>query len=168
MRATHPFHIADLATFLEGRWHLVRWVQPAGDAPAGHFHGGATFSAREPTVLDYFEQGELTIGGRVLEARRQLVYRLLTPSSAEVRFANGAYFHALNLSSGSARASHRCASDFYFGRFLVVSKDVLVVCWRVIGREKSFASTARCTRLEDGSGAALAFRSPAARSKETA
>jgi Family of unknown function (DUF6314) len=142
-----PVPIADLAAFLAGRWRIDRRL----DALAGaHFSGEAVCRRSRIGFLSYSEHGTLTLGGKRLEAGRDLVYRLLTSSSAAVYLTDGSFFHPLDLSSGYKRVRHLCEADTYIGQFLVVSFDEYCVEWHVRGPRKSYTSRSRFERLRRG------------------
>lgn len=149
--AAQELPIDDLGGFLTGRWQIDRRIDHAVDGSAARFSGVADFSPRAPGVLVYFEKGDLRIGGRVLEARRELAYRFTTFASAAVYFGDGSFFHSLDLSAGHDRVRYRCGADRYVGHFLAVSSETLRVDWHVSGPVKSYRARSLFARLATGS-----------------
>ena len=53
-----------------------------------------------------------------------------------MRFADGRFFHGLDLRSGRHIADHPCSADLYRGDFTVRDADHWRVVWRVRGPAK--------------------------------
>lgn len=95
-----------------------------GDAAAG-------------AALLHVEEGELMWGGAAPQpASRTLRLRPRPDGTAEVDFADGRYFHDLDLRSGRWTTVHPCAADRYEGTFTAVAADEWHLEWRVAGPAK--------------------------------
>ncbi|MVO90200.1 hypothetical protein GPA10_36975 [Streptomyces sp. p1417] len=164
---TGPVHaVPDVLAFLLGDWRVERTVRDfagaaAGGAAAGpvegHFSGTTRFTPLDGTgpVRDaagagllHHESGTFTWHGVARPAERTL--RFLPGGRAgtvAVHFADGRFFHDLDLRSGRHTADHPCARDLYRGTFEVYDADHWRTRWRVAGPAKDLLLTTDCTRL---------------------
>ncbi|MEU6773914.1 DUF6314 family protein [Streptomyces sp. NPDC046759] len=129
--------VADVLAHLAGRWRVERDVRDLASGERGHFRGMTVFGSLEGGGLLHEESGTFTWQGVARPATRTL--RFLpgpTPGSADVRFADGRPFHALDLGSGRYVAEHPCAADLYLGEFTVLDADRWHTVWRVGGPAK--------------------------------
>jgi hypothetical protein len=149
----HLLPIADLFLFLTGRWRVERRVDAVGDGLGAEFSGVVAFHRSAAETLVCIERGDLAIGNRLLEARRALIYRRVAAPSAHVYFADGSFFHALDLSTGVHHVRHRCGADSYSGHFVALSWSTLLVDWDVTGPAKSYTSRTLLTRFDEESPA---------------
>jgi hypothetical protein len=132
---THAYPVADLCSFLAGRWDIDRRIV---DGPRGHegrFVGVGWFR-REDGDLRYEERGWLRMGGHELRAGRGLRLRLHDDGQADVAFPDDSPFHRLDLRSGCWHVTHDCGSDRYLGSYLVLSPSVWEMTWTVAGPDK--------------------------------
>ncbi|MFF4287724.1 DUF6314 family protein [Streptomyces sp. NPDC001633] len=129
--------VPDVAGYLAGRWSIERTVRDLRTGTEGRFHGTADFRP-DPAggALLHVEEGELTWDGTAYPASRTLRLRPRPDGSAEVDFADGRPFHALDLGTGHWNAVHPCAEDRYEGTFTVRSADEWHLEWRVTGPAK--------------------------------
>jgi hypothetical protein len=134
--------IADLRTFLEGRWSVDRDL--VDRERHGRFEGLATFT-RAGDGLVWDEVGEIDLDGHRGPARRRLEVQ---PAHGdwEVRFDDGRPFHALDLSTGRCVAEHDCGEDRYEGAFQVHGSDAFDVVWHVRGPAKAQRIVSRYRR----------------------
>ncbi len=143
----HP--VPDLWAYLPGTWRTERTVRDLATGDEGRFRGTTVF---EPSPgpeggLVQREDGDFVWQGVSRPAGRTL--RLLpgsTPGSADVRFADGREFHALDLSTGRFVAPHPCAADLYEGEFTVLDADRWRTVWRVRGPAKDLVLTTEYVR----------------------
>ncbi|MEU3857412.1 DUF6314 family protein [Streptomyces sp. NPDC028722] len=129
--------VADLLAHLAGRWRAERSVRDLASGDTGHFTGETVFGPLDGGGLLHTESGTFTWQGVTRPATRTL--RFLpgaTPGRADVRFADGRPFHALDLTSGRHVADHPCAADLYRGEFTVRDAGHWRTVWRVGGPAK--------------------------------
>jgi hypothetical protein len=149
----HP--VPDLWAYLPGTWRTGRTVRDLASGDEGRFDGVTVFepfaSPGSPGVpgagLTQREDGDFVWQGVSRPAGRTL--RLLpgpTPGTADVRFADGREFHALDLAAGRFTATHPCAADLYEGEFTVLDADRWRTVWRVRGPAKDLVLTTDYTR----------------------
>lgn len=135
MPATEPWPVADLGGFLRGRWRLERELIDRLADTCGRFVGLALFRPA-PEGLRYRERGRLRWQDRDCYGTRRYYYRLTAPDQAQVEFADGRPFHALDLRTGQWRCQHRCGADRYQGEFTVHRRDAWQMVWQVDGPRK--------------------------------
>ncbi|MEU7577653.1 DUF6314 family protein [Streptomyces sp. NPDC041068] len=135
---THP--VADALAHLAGTWHVERTVHDLTDGSEGLFTGTTFFSplpAPDTGALLHHESGTFTWHGTARPAERTL--RFLPggePGTVRVEFADGRFFHDLDLRTGRWTADHPCAADLYRGEFAVTDADHWSSRWRVGGPAK--------------------------------
>lgn len=131
-----PVHLVrDLRGFLVGAWELSRRLWDRRQGERGSFEGEARFEA-DGEALAYRESGRLRLGAHAGPAHRALLFAFPAPGLAQVRFPDGRFFHALDLSLGPFEAEHPCGADRYRGRFQAVGADAWRATWRVLGPNK--------------------------------
>lgn len=161
-RGRGRYPVADVAGYLSGCWSIERTVYDLRAGVQGSFRGTAGFrpdaaedcaaedGAGEDGSVDgrpgnavagpallHVEEGELMWGGGAAQpASRTLRLRPRPDGTAEVDFADGRYFHDLDLRSGRWTAVHPCAADRYEGTFTAVTADEWHLEWRVAGPAK--------------------------------
>jgi hypothetical protein len=134
--------VPDVLDHLAGRWRVRRGVRDLAGGNAGHFTGVTVFGPLDGGGLLHQESGTFTWQGVARPATRTL--RFLpgpSPSRADVRFADGRPFHALDLATGHFVADHPCAADLYRGEFTVRDADRWRSVWRVGGPAKDLLLT---------------------------
>ncbi|MFH8992222.1 DUF6314 family protein [Streptomyces sp. NPDC017940] len=110
--------------------------------------GSGPSPAAAPAGLLHHESGTFTWHGVARPAERTL--RFLpgaVPGTVAVHFADGRFFHDLDLRSGRHTADHPCARDLYRGAFAVYDADRWHTRWRVTGPAKDLLLTTDYTRL---------------------
>jgi len=127
--------IKDLRGFLAGSWRLTRALDDRRAGQLGRLEGAAVFTAADGDLL-YREEGRLTIGGHDGPALQSYRYAFPAPGRAAVSFADGRFFHDLDLTSGAWACRHDCGEDRYDGDFSVLGADRWRVVWRVTGPRK--------------------------------
>lgn len=137
--------INDLVAYLEGDWRIRRRVVDRRAMAVGRLIGAARFTPCASGLL-YEENGELRLGAHRGPAFQRLLYRLTAPAVAEVRFADGRPFHALDLSQGVATLRHDCAPDRYEGCWIARDGDRFTVRWAVAGPRKDQRIVSRYLR----------------------
>ncbi|WP_018549095.1 DUF6314 family protein [Streptomyces sp. LaPpAH-108] len=142
--AKGPHSVPDTLAHLAGRWRVTREVRDLASGETGRFEGTTVFAPLPdgaPGLL-HEESGEFTWQGVARPATRTL--RFLPgqePGTADVRFADGRPFHALDLRTGHDVAGHPCSADFYRGEFTVTDADHWRSVWRVGGPAKDLVLT---------------------------
>ncbi len=132
--------VADLRAFLLGTWRLSRSIDDRRTGQRGTFEGVAVFRP-EGAELSYREAGRLALGGFETLASRGYRYAFPAPGRAEVRFADGAPFHALELSAAAWDVAHPCGADLYRGTFRLAgagrwTASQWTAVWRITGPRK--------------------------------
>ncbi len=141
-----PYPIADLRAYLAGAWAVRRTLDDRRNGARGSFEGRATFMPGDENTLAYREEGRLALGGFETLAHQSYLYAFPVPHRAEVRFADGRPFHALDLRDGQWSAEHLCAADLYRGRFRAEGPDRWSVLWTVTGPRKDQSLESLFTR----------------------
>ncbi|MFK4068854.1 DUF6314 family protein [Streptomyces sp. NPDC029674] len=132
--------VPDVLTHLAGAWRVERTVRDLADGSEGRFTGTTLFSplpAPDTGGLLHHESGTFTWHGVARPAERTL--RFLPgeePGTARVEFADGRFFHGLDLRTGRWTTDHPCARDLYRGEFEVLDADRWRARWRVGGPAK--------------------------------
>lgn len=129
------FNINDLRVFLEGTWKLERRLDDRLGGDEGRLVGEARFAPRGDS-LAYGEEGLLTLGDHSGPAHQAYRYDFPAPGRAAVHFADGRFFHDLDLRRGLWHCTHLCGADRYDGEFAALGPDTLRVVWRVAGPRK--------------------------------
>lgn len=146
---TAPFHVHDLLEYLRGPWMFERKVFDMHTGKEVTARGVANFLdelMNGKPGLRYREDGELDLGGMVLQTEREYIYGFPADSLAEVRFADGRFFHVLDLSKGIVRVDHACGDDRYQGLFRALTEIAWLSVWRVDGPRKSQVITTHYIR----------------------
>ncbi|MCX3062498.1 DUF6314 family protein [Streptomyces beihaiensis] len=151
--------VSDVLAYLRGSWQVERTVRDLADDLTGTFCGAADFTADVTAdaagpggSLLHRESGTFTWRGTARPAERTL--RWLpgeAPGTAEAHFADGRFFHGLDLRTGHDVADHPCAADLYRGEFTVYGADRWRVVWRVRGPAKDLLLTTDHRRTADSS-----------------
>lgn len=131
---TYP--VADLCSFLAGRWDIDRRIV---DRPTGHegrYVGIGWFRPGDGD-LRYEERGWLRMGSHELSAGRDLHLRPRENGQADVAFADGSPFHRLDLRSGCWHVTHDCGADRYLGSYVVLSPVAWETTWTVTGPDQA-------------------------------
>jgi hypothetical protein len=142
--------VADLRSFLLGRWRLQRVITDELHRVTMSAEGHAVFEQRTPGTLHYVETGKLLVGEAPAGDIRQTYDYLIEPDAphrAQVCFSDGRPFHTLDLSTGEAKSvQHVCVRDLYVGDFVVMSGDRWRMQWRVTGPRKDHSIVSEFTR----------------------
>src|SRR3546814_2921742 len=109
------FQDSDLKAFRQGEWSLERRVQDRRAAQDGRLSGAAAFTADGSGLLCR-EEGRLAIGAHEGPALQSYRYVFSTAARAAVHFADGRFFHDLDLTAGAWRCTHLCDPDRYEDR----------------------------------------------------
>ncbi|MHB9754883.1 DUF6314 family protein [Streptomyces sp. BYX5S] len=144
--------VSDVLAFLAGRWRVERTVRDLAEDLTGVFRGTTVFTA-DGGGLVHFESGTFEWRGVVRPAERTLLYGPGEEAgTAVVRFADGRFFHGLDLRAGRHVADHPCSADLYRGEFTVYGDDRWRSVWRVKGPAKDLVLTTdyRADRSADG------------------
>ncbi|WP_320783326.1 DUF6314 family protein [Streptomyces sp. CRN 30] len=135
--------VRDVLAHLAGSWRVARTVRDLASGDEGRFEGTTVFRPLDDEDgLLHLESGTFTWQGVARRAERTL--RFLpggSPGTADVRFADGRFFHDLDLASGRYVADHPCAADLYRGEFTVRDADHWRTVWRVGGPAKDLLLT---------------------------
>ncbi len=148
--ATAPLNVQDLIGFLRGPWLFERKVFDGMREEEATASGTAKFVDEMMNAkpgLRYREEGQLELGDITVETEREYIYGFLADGGvAEVRFADGRFFHVLDLSKGMVRVEHQCGDDHYQGLFRVLTDQAWLSVWRVTGPRKSQVITTHFIR----------------------
>lgn len=129
--------VPDALTYLAGSWRVERSVRDLASGEEGVFSGTTVFGPLEDGGLLHHECG--TFVWREVPRPAERTLRFLpgsSPGTADVRFADGRFFHDLDLTSGRYLADHPCSADLYRGEFTVRDEDHWRAVWRVRGPAK--------------------------------
>ncbi|QDQ10529.1 DUF6314 family protein [Streptomyces spectabilis] len=146
------FPVPDALAHLAGEWRVERTVRDfaaGADGPAeGGFSGTTRFTPLPEGGLLHHESGTFTWRGIPRPAERTLRFLPGEPAGTVlVRFADGRFFHGLDLRTGRHTADHPCAADLYRGDFVVDDADSWRTRWRVRGPAKDLLLTTRYARV---------------------
>lgn len=145
-----PVHVHDLIAYLRGPWLYERKVFDATAEQEVTASGKVQFAdelTNGQPGLRYREDGEMEIDGIAVQTEREYIYGFLADGGvAEVRFADGRFFHVLDLSKGMVRVEHQCGDDTYQGLFRVLTDQAWLSVWRVTGPRKSQVITTHFIR----------------------
>lgn len=143
--APSPDHlpVPRVLAHLAGAWHVERTVRDLADGSEGHFAGTTLFTplpAPDLGGLLHQESGTFTWHGTARAAERTLRFLPGGPgtddATARVEFADGRFFHDLDLRTGHWTTDHLCVRDLYRGEFEVFDADHWRTRWRVGGPAK--------------------------------
>ncbi|MBO0714590.1 MAG: hypothetical protein J2P59_07520 [Acidimicrobiales bacterium] len=126
------YPVANLGSFLAGRWEIDRRIVDRPGAHEGRYVGVGWFLP-EDGGLRYEERGRLRTGSREVSAGRGLRLRLREDGQADVAFPDGSPFHGLDLRSGFWHVAHDCGCDRYLGSYVVRSPSAWETTWTVAG-----------------------------------
>ncbi|MEU1024575.1 DUF6314 family protein [Streptomyces sp. NPDC005904] len=155
MALHHP--VPEALAHLAGEWRVTRAVRDLAAGSEGRFTGTTRFTplpAPDGGGLLHHESGVFTWRGTARPAERTL--RFLpgeVPGTARVEFADGRFFHDLDLRSGHHMAEHPCAADLYRGVFEVYDADRWRTRWRVGGPAKDLLLVTDYVRVRAGAEA---------------
>ncbi|MGP3771078.1 DUF6314 family protein [Streptomyces sp. SDT5-1] len=140
--ADEVWPVSDALAFLAGRWRVERTVRDLADDLTGTFTGTTDFTAEGEGLL-HVESGTFEWRGTARPAERTLRYLPSpeVPGAAVVHFADGRFFHGLDLRSGHHVADHPCSADLYRGEFSAYDPDRWRTVWRVKGPAKDLLLT---------------------------
>lgn len=145
-----PVHISDLIGYLRGHWLFERKVFDATRNQEVTANGQAHYLDEMMNAkpgLRYREDGEVDLDGVSVQTEREYIYGFLADGGvAEVRFADGRFFHVLDLSKGMVRVEHQCGEDLYQGLFRVLTDQAWLSVWRITGPRKSQVITTHFIR----------------------
>lgn len=141
----HAGEVADLKSFLQGPWRVVRKMVDRRAGLSGRLDGVAAFEPAGAGLV-YRESGLLRLGGYEGRTARVYRYAFAAPGRAEVTFEDGKPFHVLDLTGGAWSAIHRCRDDLYRGAFRATAPDAWEAVWQVTGPRKDHTLTTRYRR----------------------
>nr|WP_203644425.1 DUF6314 family protein [Streptomyces sp. SID14478] len=138
--------------YLGGTWGVERTVRDLTDDVTGTFTGTTEFTPDDGGLL-HFESGAFLWRGTARPAERTLRYLPgEIPGTAVVHFADGRFFHDLDLRTGHHVADHPCSADLYRGEFTVSGADHWRTVWRVKGPAKDLVLTTDYHRAGSSGG----------------
>ncbi len=136
----------DLRAYFEGRWSLLRRIEDRCHGLTGTLLGEARFEDHAKG-LSYREAGRMRLGDYDGRCHQSYLYSFPDTGRVEVRFADGRFFHALDLTSGIAEAGHLCAQDRYRTQVELRGPHRWTSRWRVLGPAKDLLLTTWCVRI---------------------
>ncbi|MGA5282599.1 DUF6314 family protein [Streptomyces griseoincarnatus] len=129
--------VPDVLAYLGGAWRAERVVRDLANGDEGWFTGTVVFEPLgDGDGLLQRESGDFTWRGVTRPAEHTLRFLRGPDGTADVRFADGRFFHGLDLGSGRHIADHPCSADLYRGEFTVRDADHWRTVWRVRGPAK--------------------------------
>ena len=128
----------DLRGFLRGSWVFLRLLRDEATGGRGSFLGRADFTDA-PGGLDFREAGWMVLGDYQGHAERRYRFRFTGPWRAEVGFADGRPFHALELRGGETTVEHLCGNDLYRGRYRLAGDYRWRLDWQITGPRKDLS-----------------------------
>ncbi|MEV8568784.1 DUF6314 family protein [Streptomyces sp. NPDC051322] len=152
------YPVPDVLAYLAGAWRVERTVRDLASGSAGHFTGRTVFdppAGPDGGGLLHHESGTFTWQGTARPAERTLRFLPAQPDedgargTARVHFADGRFFHGLDLRSGHHIADHPCSADLYRGEFTAYAPGRWRSVWRVEGPAKDLLLTTEYTRERD-------------------
>jgi hypothetical protein len=146
-RETSFWPVADLRSFLLGRWRIDRSLLDRRHSIAGQLLGEAVFT-RNGRSLRYHEHGTVTFGAHHGSAEQTYHFEFSDDDGrACVYFDDGRAFHELDLPQGCALVSHVCNPDLYEGRFIALDARRWQSVWEVVGPRKDQSIVTLYTRI---------------------
>ncbi len=130
-----PLQVKDLKGFLYGAWRLERRIDDRRAGQQGGLSGTAVFETEGAGLL-YREEGRLILGGHDGPALQSYRYGFPAAGRAAVAFADGRFFHDLDLTGGAWACVHLCDPDRYDGEFTALDANCWRVVWKVTGPRK--------------------------------
>ena len=140
-----------LEDFFAGSWSYLRILDDRRLGTRGSILGHAGFEAAEAALL-YSERGHLSFAGSETIATRRYRYSFPEGQRAEVFFADGRPFHAMDLSRGEDYFTHDCPPDLYQGHCRLLDASSWQLSWRVTGPRKDLRLKTRYRRFADPQG----------------
>lgn len=134
-----------LACYFSGAWRITRRICDRLAGESGRVNGVVRF-APEADGLRYDETGEMRFGTYRGEVAQSYLFAFDGDAVANVRYADGRFFHRLDLSSGAADVAHHCGADLYRGRYRVLGADRWALSWQVTGPRKDYLMSTRYER----------------------
>ena len=138
----------DPCRYLRGRWSLLRRIEDRRRGLDGTLLGDASFDPYG-TGLRYHETGRLRFGDYEGRCHQAYLYGFPGDGRVEVRFADGRFFHTLDLTGGVGEAEHLCAQDRYSTRVELTAEHRWTSRWRVLGPTKDLLLTTWYLRIGD-------------------
>lgn len=143
-------------------WTVERMIEDFSTGLTGTFSGTVSFTTSFTTAqggpddgaLRCREQGTLrwaSESGRPAE-REYLWQPGAGRWNMNVHFADGRFFHPVNLHSGTAEAEHPCSPDLYRGAFQLEGPDAWSYRWRVTGPAKNLLLSTTLSRRQQPTG----------------
>jgi len=130
------YGVDDLADFLIGRWSVDRRVEDRLLNVKHHFSGVAEISYERDDIW-YRETGVFRVQGAELVSAQARRYVPQSSAVVDVYFADGRFFHNLDLRDGTWCCVHLCGSDRYEGETSAHDVDHWTTLWRVTGLQKN-------------------------------
>ncbi len=137
--------------YLAGTWHVARMVADRR-AQAEHRMIGAACYTPTADGLQYRETVRWTVNGQTFDAQREYTLVPTGPWRAELYFADGRFFHVLDLSAGAAEVAHACPPDHYAGWYVLDGPDTHRTGWTVTGPRKALSLVSTYTRQSGAAG----------------
>ena len=149
IRGRRRWPVARLRMYLAGAWRIHRSITDHRLNLMGVFVGIARFTPVDDN-LRCREVGTLSLGAYQGAAHRELSFVFRDDACADVLFADGRPFHALDLRNGIDRVVHHCGTDTYHGHFEALDAETLCVDWTVTGARKHQQLSAYYRRIDPG------------------
>ncbi|MEN3931803.1 DUF6314 family protein [Microvirga sp. W0021] len=138
-----------LPSFLTGQWQLQRlgWIGTGeGKRQIMRMSGQAEITETDDGLL-FSERGVMHFDEYHGSAERQYLFRPVNPTTMQVFFDDGRYFHEMAFSGKRADVYHMCMPDDYSGRYRILDQDSWCLNWRIIGPHKNSLISSRFQRI---------------------
>lgn len=141
-----------------GTWTLIREIEDRRIGTDGTLSGQVTIRGTA-TDCTYDETGLLRLGSaQPLTATRRYIWVEPGPETIEVRFADGRFFHRIDLRHPAAQAAHACAPDRYAVRYDFTAWPLWRSEWHVRGPHKNYRMTSAYRPAGQARGTAASRR----------
>jgi hypothetical protein len=121
---------------LQGHWSIERRITGSSEAS---FSGYGLFTYQRPSVLNYREEGRLSLNGGLYECRRSYVFQQLSSQCLAIYFPDGCEFVRLDFGQDlKSSGTHVCGADIYQVGYHFVNRDTLETQILVTGPAKNY------------------------------
>ncbi|WP_085784737.1 DUF6314 family protein [Candidatus Nucleicultrix amoebiphila] len=131
-------HALNWQRWFEGEWILERTIVDRRQNLLGNVTGRLRIVKKE-SQLFLNESGVLHYGAYEGPVSQQMSMTFTMPYYADVFFANGRYFHNLDLREKEWRIEHHCGHDLYKGCYQIDPNNFFMITWQVNGPRKNLS-----------------------------
>ncbi len=121
---------------LEGYWNIERQITGSCEA---NFSGYGLFTYQGSNVLNYREEGSLSLNGSFYDCERSYVFRQLAPLCLAIYFPDGREFLRLDFGDDlRSCGTHVCGRDIYQASYHFLEAETLETRIAVVGPNKDY------------------------------